>query len=139
RCAKLETLADETAGDRKHAEQELKVVQAAFETAGGAKTERNPRFAGVRERYAKARDRIAARLQEMRDAENWKRWSNVPRLEKLVERMEALKAVEDNKEAAAQMKLLQVEWKQVGPAPKEKSEALWARVKAAGDEVYKKT
>ena len=120
---------------KKAAEQELKIAASAFEHEKG----RGPKIAAARERFGKARDRVAARLAELRETENWKRWANVPKLEKLCERMEALKDLADPKEAAAQLKVLQAEWKTVGAAPKEKSEALWQRFKAAGDEVFKKT
>ena len=146
--SKLEPLAN--SDDRKHAEQELKVVQAAFESAGPTKGAPSPKMRELRDRFQAVRDKVSGRLQELRDADHWKRWANVPKLEKLVERMEALRVASavvpaegekgvDLKEVAVQLKLMQVEWKTVGPAPKEKSETLWARFKAAADEVYQKT
>ncbi len=120
--------------DRKRGEKALKDAQAALSSLGSL-----PRDAGeVRARFQTAREKLHIRVQELRDADDWKRWANVPRLEALCARMEALIAVEDLKQAGADLKALQAEWKTVGAAPKEKSETLWQRFKKAGDAVYER-
>ena len=45
----------------------------------------------------------------------------------------------DPRDVAAYLKDLQAAWKAVGPAPKEKSEALWQRFKTASDALYSLT
>ncbi|MFO0980246.1 MAG: DUF349 domain-containing protein [Planctomycetota bacterium] len=74
----------------------------------------------------------------MREAEDWKRWANVDQLEQLCQKMEALREVDDAAKAAREMKLLQREWKAVGPARRDKSEELWTRFKTASDAVYQR-
>lgn len=135
-CVSLEALAG--SDDAKQTEAALKTAEAAFQSGGHlprAEAEK------ARERFQAARNKLVIRLQELREAENWRRWANVPRLDGLCVKVEALAKDEalDAKEKARQLKALQAEWKTVGPAPREKSEALWARFKAAGDLVYGKS
>lgn len=194
--------------DRKRIERELSVARATFESAGGGKGKPSAALEEARARFRSLRDRVGVRLQELRDAENWKRWLNVPQLEKLCEQMEALRdqlaaanlvggkvvgetgdegtegatheAPEESTEPASEaiateiasaaagsategapgegasehvtvgarydvagavqrMKALQTEWKQSGPAPRERAEQLWQRFQLAGDEVYQRT
>lgn len=131
--ARLEALAD--TDDRKAAEAALKAAHEVAQSVGG-NLPRDDKSA--RERYQAARDKLAIKVKELREAEDWRRWANVPRLEALCVKMEALLLEEDLKKATAELKALQAEWKTVGPAPKEKSEALWKRFKAAGDQVYER-
>src|SRR5262249_38534403 len=80
---------------------------------------------------------------ELREADSWKRFASVPKLEELCKEAEALAAVlnevEDKRRAPTLLKDLQARWKAAGPAPKEKHEALWTRFKAASDLVYEKS
>lgn len=78
---------------------------------------------------------LYARVVELREADEWKRWSNVPKLEALCVEVEALATLEDHAEAAAGLKRLQKAWKQVGAVPHERSDQLWQRFKAAADKV----
>jgi hypothetical protein len=133
-CVQLEGLA--ATEDRKLAEQTLKTAQAALQSAGRLPEGRGPE---VRERLAAARGKLVIRLNELRETEDWKRWANVPRLEALCARVEGLLAAADAKEAARELKAAQADWKSIGPAPKEKHEALWARFKKAADEVHART
>ncbi len=136
-CASLEARAASPAaeGDHKLTESTLKTAEAAFQSVGPLPHEEGE---ALRERYQAARNKLVIRLQELRESENWRRWANVPRLEALCGKVEALAKDEaiEAKEKARQLKALQAEWKTVGPAPREKSEALWQRFKAAGDLVY---
>jgi hypothetical protein len=131
--ASLEALA--ATDDRKEAERAMKVALASVQSLGALPRERGQE---ARDRFSAAREKLSARLQELRDADEWKRWSNVPRLEKLCERAEALLSVEDPKQAMADMRALQAEWKGVGPAPRERSESLWERFKAVGDALHER-
>ena len=138
-CAALEALA--TTDDRKRADQTLKIAQSAF-------TDKSlPReLDALRTRFSAARSNVFARLNELREAEDWKRWANVPKLEQLCIKMENLlervagpdSANADLKTAGVELKELQMAWKSAGPATQEKSEALWTRFKQASDEVYAK-
>ncbi len=125
--------------DRKLVEGALKNADDVMRSGGNLPKEK----AGpVRDRYAAARQKLVIRMQEMRDTEDWKRWSNVPRLEALCQKMEALLTAPegtDLKQIATDLKALQADWKTVGAAPKEKSELLWKRFKETADQVYART
>ncbi|HZS38102.1 MAG TPA: DUF349 domain-containing protein [Polyangia bacterium] len=131
--ARLESLA--ATDDRKAGEKALKSAQEVIGASGNLPRDKH---AEARARFQAARDKLHIRVQELRDADEWKRWSNVPRLEGLCAKMEALLTVEDLKLASQELRALQAEWKSVGGASKEKSEALWARFKAASDQVYER-
>ncbi len=102
-----------------------------------------PRVTAVQARLDAARQKIVVLQAERREAEDWRRWANVPKLEALCVKVEALlvAVMESSDETlrpaqSVALRALQSEWKQVGPAPKLKSEALWARFKKTADEVY---
>jgi hypothetical protein len=54
----------------------------------------------------------------------------------LCEKAEALKGVEDLKEAIRQLNELHEEFKHLGPVPREEQEQIWQRFKAASDIIY---
>ncbi|WP_291784069.1 DUF349 domain-containing protein [Cecembia sp.] len=56
----------------------------------------------------------------------------------IVERAEALNAVEDLKEAIKSLNELHEEFKHIGPVPREEQEPLWQKFKAASDAIYDK-
>jgi hypothetical protein len=90
-------------------------------------------------RLEEARAKLAPRVQELRDADDWQRWANLQVQEELTREMEALKSVENLDEVARKMRDLQARWKQVAAAPRVQGEALWRRFKTAQDEVYGRT
>ena len=57
--------------------------------------------------------------------------SNLEKKTALVERAEALKDSTDWAETAAELKSLQTQWKEIGHVPRQKSDDLWARFRAA--------
>ncbi|MBI5479448.1 MAG: DUF349 domain-containing protein [Deltaproteobacteria bacterium] len=135
-CVRLETLLEST--DLKLIDETLRTAQNVFRDPGPL-----PRTAGseVRDRYEKSRAQLRIRSSELREADEWKRWSNVPRFEALCGRAEALlQTVEtpgaDLKQGAADLKALQAEWKALGGAPRERSEALWNRFRHTCDLVH---
>lgn len=89
-------------------------------------------------RYQAARQAAFVKTQELREAEDWERWANVPRQEALIAKAEALIAEEDESKLADRLKELQDEWRNVGPVPQKKSRELWERFKAACDKIYER-
>ncbi|HEY8550213.1 MAG TPA: DUF349 domain-containing protein [Vicinamibacterales bacterium] len=79
--------------------------------------------------------RLVPRLRELREAEDWRRWANAGIQEELVKRVEALRTATDIPDAARQLRDLRRQWKAVSAGPREETEALWQRFKAAADEV----
>ncbi|MCP4447235.1 MAG: DUF349 domain-containing protein [Myxococcales bacterium] len=93
----------------------------------------------LRERYDEARRKAVIHLGELREADDWKRWSAVPKMEALVVRAKALLPEESEvKNRGKALKTLQREWRELGPSPREKGEELWRVFKATCDEVYEK-
>jgi hypothetical protein len=75
-------------------------------------------------------------VQELREADDWKRFANVAIQEQLCARMEALKATEDLDAAAKEVRELQEQWRASADVPRAQADALWRRFKAAHDEVW---
>jgi uncharacterized protein DUF349 len=124
-----------TVEDLRRGKQALDRAQHAFDAVGVLGRE----AATAKARWQAARDRLRARISELAEAEDWKRWANVPKLEALCARVEALLESTDLKQAAVELKALHVEWKAAGPTNKDKQEQLWQRFKAAADQVHERT
>ncbi len=90
------------------------------------------------ERFHEARRNLFIKVGELREAEEWKRWANVPKQEELIALVEAVAASPDASPFPTMLKQLQDAWKAVGPAPKEKAQDLWQRFKTASDTVYER-
>jgi Domain of Unknown Function (DUF349) len=129
--AKLETLA------LRDAEQGLRDVKSALDAPGPVPSRRE-RDAIV-ERLRAVRSALFPRAQELREADEWTRWSNLPKQEELCVLVEALAAEENLDRAAHKLRDLDERWKAVRQAPKEEGEALWRRFKAARDPIFAKT
>lgn len=93
---------------------------------------------GLRARYEEARRKAVIRLGELREADDWKRWATVPKMEALVAKAKALLADTENSKVGESLKLLQKEWKELGAAPREKGDELWKIFKGTCDEVYER-
>ena len=90
----------------------------------------------LEERYHQARAQLVIRIQELREAEDWQRWANVPRAEALLK--EALALQEAEAPSLDQLKDLQGRWKALGAMPRKKSQELWEQFKAATDAAFAK-
>jgi hypothetical protein len=121
--------------DVKRANDALKRAQHAFDALGPLGRDASP----MKARWQAARDKLRARVQELYEAEDWKRWANVPKLEALCAKAEALLEETDLKKAATELKQLHVDWKAAGPTTKDKQEQLWQRFKAAADQVHERS
>ena len=116
----------------------MKEVKLAVGTMGPLPSKQDRDDVTVR--LQAVRTTLAPRIQEMREAEEWKRWANVQVQEDLCTKMEALVAIAEAEpeKAANEMRLLQERWKPVAAAPRSQASALWTRFKAAQDQVYEK-
>jgi hypothetical protein len=126
----LERLGEAT--KRKQVERALERADKAFKELDLPGDEAR----AANERFQAARHAAFIKAQELREAEDWERWANVPRQEALIARAEALLAEPDDSKLGERLKALQNEWKSVGPVPQKKSRELWERFKAACDKVY---
>lgn len=134
---KLEALVKQETLLLRDAEQGLRDVKAALD-APGPLPSRRERDAFV-ERLRAVRSALFPRTQELREADEWTRWSNLPKQEELCVLVEALAAEENLDRAAHKLRDLDERWKAVRQAPKEEGEALWRRFKAARDPIFAKT
>ncbi|MEW6319752.1 MAG: DUF349 domain-containing protein [Acidobacteriota bacterium] len=134
----LETRAAAESLTLKQAEQILKDVKLAIGTMGPLPSKQDRDDLTVR--LQAVRTAVQPRIQEMREAEEWKRWANVQIQEELCAKMEALipNAEAEPEKAATEMRQLQEKWKQVAAAPRSQAEALWTRFKTAQQQVYEK-
>ena len=93
----------------------------------------------IHARLEEARARLAPKVQELREADEWQRWANLQVQEELCGQMEAVKNEPDAEAAARRMRALQARWKEVALAPPAKGEAMWRRFKTAQDDVFART
>ncbi|MSO36556.1 MAG: DUF349 domain-containing protein [Acidobacteria bacterium] len=135
---KFETRASAEGLTLKQTDQLLKDVKLAVGTMGPLPTKQDRDDLMVR--LQAVRTSLTPRIQELREAEEWKRWANVQVQEGLCTRMEALipLADADPEKASNEMRTLQERWKPVAAAPRSQAETLWTRFKAAQVQVYDK-
>lgn len=119
-------------------DQLMKDVKLAVGTMGPLPTKQDRDDLMVR--LQAVRTALTPRIQELREAEEWKRWANVQVQEELCGKMEALVVLADTdpEKASNEMRTLQERWKPVAAAPRSQAEALWTRFKSAQEQVYEK-
>lgn len=135
---KLETRAAAESLTLKQTDQLMKEVKLAVGTMGPLPTKQDREDLMVR--LQAVRTALTPRIQELREAEEWKRWANVQVQEELASKMEALipLAETDPEKASNEMRALQERWKPVAAAPRSQAETLWTRFKTAQEQVYDK-
>ncbi len=104
------------------------LVQAGQDAAGAV--------GDVTRRLKAVQVALAPKVQELRDADEWRRWANLGVQEQLVARMEALKSLADPEVIAREVRQLQEQWRQTADAPRAQADVLWKRFKAAHDEAW---
>lgn len=135
-AARAQALARSEAPALKDAERAMREIRTALQDPGP--------LAGKREREAlveklrQARAALYPRLQELREADEWKRWANTQVQEELVARMEALVQATDLDAAGRELHELNERWRQFSQARKEEAEALWLRFKSAREALLKR-
>jgi hypothetical protein len=122
----------------KQTDQLIKDVKLSIGTMGPLPTKQDREDLMVR--LQAVRTALSPRIQELREAEEWKRWANVQVQEELCTKMEALIPLADTdpEKASNEMRTLQERWKPVAAAPRSQAEALWTRFKTAQEQVYEK-
>jgi hypothetical protein len=90
----------------------------------------------VSRRLRAAQTTLTAKLQELRDADEWQRWANAGVQEQLCARMEALQAIDDVEQIAEEVRALQEQWRKSADVPRAQADALWRRFKAAHDLIW---
>ena len=131
---RVEPLAAKDDLSLKAADRALKDVKNAFGAMPPLPTKQD--FEDVMTRLKAVQAALTPKVQELREADDWKRFANVAIQEQLCARMEALKATEDLDAAAKEVRELQEQWRASADVPRAQADALWRRFKAAHDEVW---
>lgn len=113
----------------------LTQAQKAFEQLGKVPSELR---AALGDRYGATRGKLVVLVKDLREAEDWQRWANVPRAEALINEAKAMLEIEDLKDLGNKLKALQGRWKEIGSLPQRRSKELWEQFKASCDQVYDK-
>jgi hypothetical protein len=90
------------------------------------------------ERYRVARAKLVTKQGELREAEDWQRWANVPKAEALIATAKEMFEAPSTPDLGNRLRGLQALWKEVGPMPQRRSKELWDTFKQACDQVYDK-
>jgi hypothetical protein len=122
-------------------ERLLRDITTAFEGMGrsGTTKEAGEAVAALRT----LQEKVARRVNELRDMDEWRRFANVQQQEELIAMAEAIVAsLKAEEEAGAETELaatakalreLQLRWRAVADAPQNAAQRLWERFKAATD------
>jgi hypothetical protein len=134
-CDDMEQLAEAPKLDTRAIDRLLAQATKAFENVG--KIPAGERDA-IAERYRASRGKLVTKAGELREAEDWERWANVPKAEALIETAKQMYAAEATPDLGNRLRGLQALWKEVGPMPQRRSKELWDTFKVACDQVYEK-
>jgi hypothetical protein len=135
-CAEIEGVA--AAGDLtlKAGERALRDARTALDEDAQLPSRQDAEQ--IQDRLKAAMATLFPRVQELRDMDDWQRWANAGVQEALCVQVEKLLEVDDLAVAARQLREAQARWKQVATAPRDQSQVLWTRFKAASDAVRAK-
>ncbi len=118
----------------KAAERGLRDVKEALAAAPALPSKQD--VEDVSKRLKAAQAALGPKVQELREADDWRRFANVAIQEQLCTKMEALRSVESSEAAARDVRELQEQWKAAADVPRAQADALWRRFKAAHDDVW---
>ncbi len=135
-AARVEPLAARDDLTLRAGERALRDVRAALGAMPPLPSKQD--YDAIVQRLKAAQTALTPKVQELREVAGWQRWANVGIQEQLVEKMEALKALDDPEQIARQVKELQEQWRQAADVPRAQGEVLWRRFKAAHDDVWAK-
>lgn len=134
-CDDMEGLATRPDHDTRAIDRLLAQAAKAFEQIGKVPAAERDAIA---DRYRVARGKLVTRAGELREAEDWQRWANVPKAEALIETARQMLEAPATPDLGNRLRGLQALWKEVGPMPQRRSKELWDQFKAACDQVYDK-
>ncbi len=132
-CAELAALAG--AEDRVAAGRRAKELQQEWKRLPPAPS---AQARAQEERFRVAREQFKISQTPHLEQQEWQLWANRTQQEALCVEVEGLDTVEDLADVADRIKQAQKNWKEVGPAPRVDSAALWQRFKAACDRNFER-
>jgi hypothetical protein len=130
-CKEAEALRE--VADHAEAARKLRDLQARWKKVGAV-----PREGGeaLWQRFKAACDDTRGRLEPYFAAQRQAEAESISKKEALVQQAEALAESTDWIRTSEELKRLQVEWQQSGPAPREAGQALWNRFRTACDRFF---
>ncbi|NVB76929.1 MAG: DUF349 domain-containing protein [Kofleriaceae bacterium] len=131
----MEKLAAEGSKDGRAIDRLLQQAGKAFEQIGKVPGEQRD---ALSTRYTNARGKLVVRSSELREAQDWQRFANVPKAEALIATAKDMLTEEPSPELGNRLRQLQGLWKEVGPMPQRRSKELWEQFKSLCDQVYDK-
>ena len=134
--ARIEPLATRPDLTLKAADRALRDVKTTFGSMPALPSKQD--FEDVTRRLKEVQAALTPKVQELREADDWKRFANVAIQEQLCVRMEKLRTAEDLDAAAREVRELQEQWRAAADVPRAQADALWRRFKTAHDEVWAK-
>jgi hypothetical protein len=129
----MEKLADSR--DGRAIDRLLQQAGKAFDGVGKVPPEQRD---ALSDRYTKARGKLVIKASELREAEDWQRFQNVPKAEALIATAKELLAAENVPDLGNRLRALQALWKEVGPMPQRRSKELWDQFKQVCDAIYER-
>jgi uncharacterized protein DUF349 len=133
-AGRLEALARVEKPTLREVERALREERAALEALATV-PERKERDA-LGDRLKAGRAALFPKAQELREADEWTRWSNATKQEELCRQAEALLSEEDLEKTLRRLREIDGAWRDVRQAPRDQAEALWRRFKAARDQLH---
>lgn len=135
-CTEMEGLLAQDAKDIRPIDRLLAQASKGFEAIGKVQ---GPQRDAIATRYHAARGKLVIKAQELREAEDWQRWTNVPKAEALIDTAKQMAASDAAPDLGNRLRQLQLMWKEeVGALPQKRGKELWDSFKAACDSVYEK-
>ncbi|HEV7555715.1 MAG TPA: DUF349 domain-containing protein, partial [Kofleriaceae bacterium] len=134
-CEDMEQLAAADKADPRAIDRSLSQAAKAFEQIGKVP---NPDRDMLADRYTAARGKLVIRVSELREAQDWERWNNVPKAEALISTAKQMAEAPATPDLGNRLRQLQALWKEVGPMPQRRSKELWEQFKQTCDQVYDK-
>lgn len=129
----MEKLADSR--DGRAIDRLLQQAGKAFEQVAKVPAEQRD---ALSDRYTKARGKLVIKASDLREAEDWQRFQNVPKAEALIATAKELLAAENVPDLGNRLRALQALWKEVGPMPQRRSKELWDQFKQVCDAIYER-
>jgi hypothetical protein len=135
-CARMEDLArqaDESEAEAGALARGLRDLMEKWKAAGPAPPERS---LSLWNRFKAARDRVRTRCDAFHALQIEEQGVNSQRKQELCDKAEALSASTDWMKTAEAIKVLQAEWKAIGPAQRGQEKQLWERFRKACDHFF---
>ena len=135
-CEKLEEIAEreiKNTADWNQLSKEIESLQAEWRTIGFATKKENQK---IYDRFRAACDKFFERKREHYTTIKDSMSANLEKKQAIIAQAEALKSSTEWKKTADQLIALQKQWKEIGAVPRNKSEQLWKRFRAACDEFF---